>query len=86
MKMLFFSAERAEVELVRKELLGAGVPCEMRENGMGASLLPEASDAELWIQNDEDAHRAVMLCVELGVGFAKRAATVAVGEDEDEGW
>ena len=89
MKMLFFSSERAEVELVRTGLFEAGVACEVRENGIGDGLQPNASDAELWIQNDEDSHRALMLCVELGVGFAKRAATVAVGEDQEEqedGW
>jgi hypothetical protein len=84
MKMIFFSAERAEAELVRTELLAAGVACEVREKETGDGRLSNVSDAEVWIQNDEDSHRALMLCVELGVGFAKRAVTVAVGEDEAE--
>jgi len=86
MKMIFFSAERAEAELVRTELLAAGVACEVREKEMGDGLLPNVSDAEVWIQNDEDSHRAMMLCVELGVGFAKRTAMVGVGEQEDQDW
>jgi len=86
MKMMFFSAERTEAELVRTELLAADVACEVREKEMGDGLLPNVSDAEVWIQNDEDSHRAVMLCLELGVGFAKRAETVRVGEQEDQDW
>jgi hypothetical protein len=92
MKMLFFSSERAEVEQVRAGLLEAGVPCELRENGMNDAPVPIVAAVELWIQNDQDSHRAVMLCVELGVGFAKRAATVVIGEDdegeagEERGW
>jgi hypothetical protein len=80
--MLFFSSERAEVDLVRKELAEAGVPCEVRENGMGDGFLPNSPDLELWIENDEDAHRAALVCVENGVGFAKRPATVEVWEEE----
>jgi hypothetical protein len=30
------------------------------------------AEEELWIQNDHDSHRALMLCVAHGLGFAKR--------------
>lgn len=83
MKMLFFSSERAEVESVRNELLAAGVPCEIRKNEALAEGTSQTSgDTELWIQDDADAHRAAMLCVERGVGFARRPA--ANGEIRDE--
>ena len=77
MKLLFFSSEREEVELVRKELVEAGTPCEVRDRAIAPGGNP--SDAELWI-HDKDSHRALMLCVELGVGFFKRAVTLAIDD------
>ena len=82
MKMLFFSSERAEVESVRNELLAAGVACEIRETV--ATTSPISGDTELWIQDDADAHRAAMLCVQRGVGFARRAATSSPGLDREQ--
>jgi hypothetical protein len=79
MKMLFFSSQRAEVEQVRKEFIEAGIPCEVHvspDGQEGEAEEPKAeasSDTELWIQNDGDSHKALMLCVERGVGFGKRA-------------
>lgn len=72
MLMFFFSSEHAEIERVRRELLEAGIPCEIHEASLleGAPQVP--FDEELWIHNDEDTHRALMLCVEQGLGFAKR--------------
>jgi hypothetical protein len=72
MKMLFFSSERAEIELVHKDLIEAGISCEVRNATVTEGICPQATDAEVWIQNDRDSHRAWMLCVELGVGFARR--------------
>jgi hypothetical protein len=82
MKMLFFSSERTEVEQVQTQLLAAGIPCETRDHGPHGNSAPHCSDVELWIENDADAHRAAMVCVEYGVGFAKRPATVRVWEEE----
>ncbi len=73
MKMLFFSSEHLEVEQVFEELVRAGIPCEVREEVRVEHASPNASGAELWIQHDCDSHRAFMLCVRLGMGFAKRA-------------
>jgi hypothetical protein len=73
MKMLFFSSDNAEVEQVSRELLGAGIPCEVRG---GLRVNGEPPDAEIWIRNDRDCHRALMLCVQLGIGFARRPAEV----------
>jgi len=74
MKLLYFSADGSEVEQVSREFVEAGIPCEVR-NGKNGHAQPAAtaSCSELWIQNDDDCHRALMLCVQLGVGFAKRA-------------
>jgi hypothetical protein len=74
MKLMFFSADRAEVELVRKEFIYADIPCEVRVGSVGKGIFSSPCDWELWIHNEEDSHRALMLCVELGLGFAKRRA------------
>jgi hypothetical protein len=69
MKMLFFSADKAEVENVSREFAQAGIPSELR-TGLGKhGATPEL---ELWIRNDRDCHRAFTLCVQMGIGFAKR--------------
>ena len=70
MKMLFFSSDWTEVELVRKEFVEANIPCEVRVHGE-IDMPPSAIDAQLWIQNDQDSYRALMLCVHLGIGFGK---------------
>ncbi len=69
MKMLFFSSDRAEVEHVSQEFVQAGIACEVRR---GAGPTNRALERELWIRNDGDCHRAFLLCVQQGIGFAKR--------------
>ncbi len=81
MKMLFFSSDALEVEAVGKEFTQAGIPCEVR-NGVPAQRRPtSAPQAELWIHDDRDCHRALMLCVQLGIGFSKRPPRVEILED-----
>jgi len=70
--MLFFSSEKAEIEQVRKEFVDAGIACEIHENDAADASAPNPSDTELWIKNDGDSYRALLLCVKLGVGFAQR--------------
>jgi hypothetical protein len=70
MKMLFFSSDWTEVELVRKKFVDADIPCEVRIQNP-SDMPPSAIDAQLWIHNDHDAYRALMLCVHLGIGFGK---------------
>lgn len=74
MKLLFFSPDDSEVLQLGKELVQAGIPCEVRCGGSGASGYSNGHgpEAELWIRNDKDSHRAFLLCVQLGAGFAKR--------------
>jgi len=70
MKMLFFSTDGSEVDQISRELIHAGIPCEVR----GGSVNNEgAAEKELWVQNDGDRPRGFMLCVQLGLGFARRA-------------
>ena len=73
MKMLFYSSDWTEVELVRKEFLDANIPCEVRVYGETKSIPASAIDAQLWIKNDHDCYRALMLCVHRGIGFGKPA-------------
>jgi hypothetical protein len=69
MKMLFFSSDDSEVQQVSREFIHAGIPCEIRSGHLPSD---RPAEAELWIQNDRDCHRALMLCVQLGIGFARR--------------
>jgi hypothetical protein len=69
MKMLFFSADRSEVEHVSREFTQAGIPSEVRTS---PGKRGPSQDVELWIKNERDCHRAFTLCVQLGIGFAKR--------------
>lgn len=69
MKMLFFSADGQEVKSVSRQFAQAGIQCEVRN---GKAINGHIPEAELWIRNDRDCHRAFMLCVQLGIGFAHR--------------
>ena len=72
MKLLFYSSDRSEVELASRELQHAGVPCEVRScQPKRRSSAKKAAKKELWLENDLDAHKALNLCVQLGVGFGK---------------
>src|SRR5713226_5636425 len=68
MKLLFFSSDRSEVELVWSALLGAGIQCEFRSGLVEKRVPPNAVGAELWIDKDRDYYAASMLCAQLGVG------------------
>lgn len=72
MLMFYYSANHEEVEQIRKELTQAGIPCEVREIASCEGKAHWSGEEELWIQNDQDSHRAQMLCVANGLGFAKR--------------
>ena len=78
MKMLFFSSDLSEVKQANKELLEAGVRCEIRNSSLTHGRSSNPSQAELWIQNDRDCHRAFLLCVQLGIGFAKRGTNTSL--------
>ena len=79
--MLFFSSDNSEVELVEKEFTQAGIDCEVRKGALSRKPKAKPRDAELWIRNDRDCHRALMLCVHLGIGFSKRPENAPKNED-----
>ncbi len=82
MKMLFFSSDESEVKLACQAFSNAGISCEVRNGAFAEGISPQPTEAELWIQDDKDCHRALMLCVRLGVGFSKRAAMPDLDELE----
>jgi hypothetical protein len=79
MKMLFFSADQSEVQEVSREFVQAGILCEVRRGRPRSGVVPET---ELWIRNDADCHRAFLLCVQLGMGFARRPIETIAAEYE----
>jgi hypothetical protein len=91
MKLLFFSSDVSEVQLASQKCADAGIACEIRSSPQLRISTPIAHCSELWIKNDADSHRALMLCVTLGVGFSRRQAVgtvvaepVATEEGADE--
>jgi hypothetical protein len=72
MKIIFFSSNRLEVVSLSNDLSSEGIPCQVREGIVLEAVAPQIPEAELWIQNDRDTHRAFMFCVERDAGFAKR--------------
>ena len=82
MKLLYYSSDSAEVDRVRREFLNAAIPCEVREGSALDAKSQPVAQAELWIKDDGDYYRAVMLCIHLGVGFGKRAPRRPRPDDE----
>jgi hypothetical protein len=72
--MVYFSADRMEVENLAAELSGAGIACQVREGlGLKRRWLCSA-ETELWIRHDRDCTKAFSLFVYRHAGFAKRPA------------
>lgn len=71
--MLFYTSELAEVEQVQQEFISAGIPCEIHQAPERADEDEDSELAELWIRNDEDCPRALMLCAANGISFSKRS-------------
>jgi len=69
---MYYSSDDREVIHVREEFTQAGISCEVRQDRTH-KLLHEPPCSELWIRHDRDCHKAMMLCVQLGLGFARRA-------------
>jgi hypothetical protein len=78
MKLLYYSPDDLEIAEVSKQFAQAGIPCVVRHSAICHGEEPSHACAELWIRNDKDTHKAMMLCVQLGVGFAKRNEGMSV--------
>ena len=81
MKLLYYSPDDLEIAEVSKQFAQAGIPCIVRHSAICRGEEPNHACAELWIRNNKDAHKAMMLCVQLGVGFAKRDEAMGVLHD-----
>lgn len=84
MKMLFFSADQNEVQQVGESFKEAGIPCEIRQTPCPRKAKFHSPEAELWIKDDRDCHRALMLCVQLGIGFARRPYVASIFDIDQE--
>jgi len=69
---MFYSANDEEIETVSKRFNQAGIACQVRRHSQLAPKRLQSSESEVWIRHDRDCHRALMLCVELNIGFARR--------------
>jgi hypothetical protein len=74
MKMLFLLSDSSKVEQASRALTSAGIRCEVRKTPPAKASFDRPPEAELWIQEDSDCHKALMLCLKLGVGFARSNA------------
>ena len=84
MKLLYYSPDDLEIEEVSKQFANAGIPCVVRHSAICRDEDLDHACAELWIRNDRDSHKAMLLCVQLGVGFAKRnGGTTVIHNWED---
>lgn len=83
MKLLYYSSDDQEVAQVEKEFAQAGIECEVRHD-LAAKILHQPPCSELWIRHDRDCHRALMLCVQLGLGFARRSRKSSVVDSWSE--
>ncbi len=68
MKLLFSSSDILEIGRVGREFVEAGIPCGVRYDPPKEGLSPSAPYAELWVQNEKDYYRAVVLFLRLGGG------------------
>jgi Putative prokaryotic signal transducing protein len=82
MKMLFFSSDDTEVQQLSQEFTNAGIPCEVH-NAFRQPSASGSNETELWIRNDQDCHRALMLCVQRNMGFARRPVSAIDELDYD---
>jgi hypothetical protein len=84
MKILFFSADAAEVEAAREDLADVGIACEVHTSPVLEGVQENPDSQELWIQDDTDSHRALMRCVWLGVGFSRRPPKAFSADEIDD--
>jgi hypothetical protein len=61
MKMLFSSSDITEIGRVGREFAEAGILCGVRYDPPREGASPAPAHAELWVQNQNDFYRAVVL-------------------------
>jgi hypothetical protein len=68
MKLSFSSSDLTHIGRVGREFVEAGIPCGVRYDPPQQGTCPTPPHAELWVQNENDFHRAVLLYLQLGSG------------------
>jgi hypothetical protein len=71
MILVFFSADRLQVDRLAQDFTGAGIPCKVRSGVTFKGAWPTVPETELWIRNKKDLSRAFLLCVYSQTGFAQ---------------
>ena len=66
MRLLFSSSDITDIGRVGREFIAAGIPCGVRYDPPSEGARPAPAHAELWVQNEDDFHRAVLLYLRLG--------------------
>jgi hypothetical protein len=61
MRLLFSSSDITDIGRVSREFAAAGILCGVRYDPPGEGACPTPAHAELWIQNETDFHRAVVI-------------------------
>ena len=68
MKLLFSSSDIVEIGRVGREFVEAGIPCGVRYDPPKEGASPTPPYAELWVQEERDFYRAVILFLKIGGG------------------
>ena len=66
MRLLFSSSDITDIGRVGREFIDAGIPCGVRYDPPMDGVCPAPAHAELWVQNEDDFHRAVVLYLRRG--------------------
>ena len=61
MRLLFASSDIAAIGHVSRDFVAAGIPYGVRYDPPREGFCPTPPHAELWVQNETDFHRAVMI-------------------------
>jgi hypothetical protein len=68
MKLLFSSSDVVEIGRVGREFVEAGIACGVRYDPPKEGASPTPAYAELWVREERDYFRAVVLFLKIGGG------------------
>jgi hypothetical protein len=66
MRLLFSSSDITNIGRVGRQFIEAGIPCGVRYDPPGEGACPAPAHAELWVQNESDFYRAIVLYLRRG--------------------
>jgi hypothetical protein len=68
MKLSFSSSDITEIGRVGRKFIEAGIACGVRYDPPTQGVSPAPAHGELWVQNETDFYRAVVLYLRQGSG------------------